>query len=300
MPVARQAIGTRIASLTGAELLQMDGQLNLNAYFERIGFSGSIAPTLATLEALHALHPAAIAFENLDSLMGVPIRLDLKSLQHKLVVNRRGGYCLEHNSLFRAVLAELGYTVSAHAARVLWGMPEGAPRPVSHMVLTVEIGGARYLADVGFGGNTLTAPLRLKTEIEQQTPHEAFRILAQASDYRVEIRIGEAWHPLYQFDLAERGDVEFEAMNEMVSGLGGSMTGRLIASRPEPGRRLTLSNDRFSIHPTGGETETRRLTGIGEMRDVLAQGFGIAPPSPDLLEPVLLGLLGGPEPGGAA
>jgi N-hydroxyarylamine O-acetyltransferase len=271
----------------------MDGQLNLNAYFERIGFAGSIAPSLATLEALHALHPAAIAFENLDPLMGVPIGLDLASLQRKLVVNRRGGYCLEHNSLLRAVLLELGFAVNAHAARVLWNNPEGALRPVSHMVLTVEIGGALYLADVGFGGNTTTAPLRLKSDIEQPTPHEPFRILAEGAEYRVEIQIGETWHPLYQFDLAERSDVEFEAMNEMVSAPGGSMTTGLIASRAEAGRRLALFNDRFSIHPTGGDTETRRLTSIGEMRDVLAQAFGIAPPPPELLEPVLQGLLAG-------
>ena len=43
--------------------------VNLNAYFERVGFAGSIAPNLTTLEALHSLHPAAIPFENLDPLL---------------------------------------------------------------------------------------------------------------------------------------------------------------------------------------------------------------------------------------
>ncbi len=81
----------------------MGNGLNLNAYLERIGFAGSIAPSFETLGRLHALHPAAIAFENLDPLMGVPVRLDLASLQDKLVANRRGGFCLEHNYLLRAV-----------------------------------------------------------------------------------------------------------------------------------------------------------------------------------------------------
>ena len=40
----------------------MSRKVNLNAYFERIGFAGSIAPTLATLELIHALHPATITF----------------------------------------------------------------------------------------------------------------------------------------------------------------------------------------------------------------------------------------------
>jgi N-hydroxyarylamine O-acetyltransferase len=50
-------------------------QVNIDAYFERIAFSGSIAPTLETLQQLHALHPAAIPFENLDPLLGVPVLL---------------------------------------------------------------------------------------------------------------------------------------------------------------------------------------------------------------------------------
>ena len=40
----------------------MSEEANIDAYFERIGFAGSIAPTLQTLELLHARHPAAIPF----------------------------------------------------------------------------------------------------------------------------------------------------------------------------------------------------------------------------------------------
>ena len=69
----------------------MSDDANIDAYFERIGFSGSIAPTLQTLEQLHQLHPAAIPFENLDSLTDVPVRLELRNLEQKLLFERRGG-----------------------------------------------------------------------------------------------------------------------------------------------------------------------------------------------------------------
>ena len=82
----------------------MPEKVNLNAYFERIGFAGSIAPTLATLELILALHPAAIAFENLDPLLGEPVKLDLQSLQRKLLTDGRGGYCFEQNLLLMAML----------------------------------------------------------------------------------------------------------------------------------------------------------------------------------------------------
>ena len=50
--------------------------LDIDAYFRRIGYSGSREPTLETLRALHAHHPLAIPFENLDSLRRRPVHLD--------------------------------------------------------------------------------------------------------------------------------------------------------------------------------------------------------------------------------
>ena len=81
--------------------------VHIDAYFERIGFAGSIAPTLETLAQLHALHPAAIPFENLNPLMDMPVRLELRNLEQKLLFDRRGGMCIEHNLLFKALLESL-------------------------------------------------------------------------------------------------------------------------------------------------------------------------------------------------
>ena len=90
--------------------------LDLDSYFKRIGYSGSRSPTLETLRALQARHPLAIAFENLDTLSGRPVRLDVGSLERKLVQSRRGGYCFEQNLLFKHVLGALGFTATALAA----------------------------------------------------------------------------------------------------------------------------------------------------------------------------------------
>ena len=68
----------------------------LDAYRERIGWRGDTPLTLATLTGLLRAHMNAIPFENLDPLLGRPVRLDLESLQRKLVHARRGGYCFEH------------------------------------------------------------------------------------------------------------------------------------------------------------------------------------------------------------
>lgn len=269
---------------------EVSEEANIDAYFERIGFAGSIAPTLQTLELLHVLHPAAIPFENLDPLLQVPVRLELSNLQQKLLFEKRGGYCVEQNLLFKAVLETLGFSVRGLGARVLWGQPEAADRPVSHMVLAVDIGGASYIADVGFGGLTLTAPLRLRPDVEQQTPHEVFRLLGGEPDWRLEARIGNepdaAWRALYAFDLTERSFEDYKAMNDMTSS-DPSFCNNLIAARSERGRRFTLNNTVLNTHVTGGESDRRILTSVTEIRDVLAGIFGIVLPQTEKLDPAL-------------
>lgn len=57
--------------------------VDLGAYFARIGYDGDASPTLKTLRELHRAHVAAIPFENLDVALGRPVPLDVKSLVGK-------------------------------------------------------------------------------------------------------------------------------------------------------------------------------------------------------------------------
>src|SRR5437762_4052046 len=128
----------------------MAPSFDLDAYFKRIGYSGGASPTLATLQALHALHTRAIPFENLNPFLGWPVRLDAASLQQKLIHDGRGGYCYEQNLLFREALQSIGFHVSALAARVLWNVPEGTVLPRTHALLRIDLNGESYVADVRF------------------------------------------------------------------------------------------------------------------------------------------------------
>ena len=243
---------------------------------------------MSTLELIHALHPAAIAFENLNPLLGLPVGLDLPGIEKKLLQERRGGYCYEHNTLLMAVLRELDFTVRGLAARVVYGDPTGAERPPTHMLLAVDIGGTTYIADVGFGGSTPTAPLKLRPDLEQATPHETYRLLGGNPDWTLEIRMGDAWKPLYVFTAAEVSQEAYAASNQQVSTSPDSpFTRELRVALSPSGRRLALWNNRFSIHAEGGPSETRLLTSVAEMREVLANDFGIQLPSSELLDPRL-------------
>ena len=92
--------------------------VDLDAYFARIGYGGPAAPRLDVLNDLMSAHVQAVPFENLDVLLGRGIRIDLESLQNKLVHARRGGYCFEHATLFAAVLEQLGFQPTRHSSRV--------------------------------------------------------------------------------------------------------------------------------------------------------------------------------------
>ena len=263
----------------------MSQKVNLNAYFERIGFVGSIAPTLATLDLLHALHPAAIAFENLNPLLGLPVRLDLPSLQTKLLTERRGGYCYEHNLLLKAMLEELDFTVRGLAARVLWNRPEGAEGPAHHMLLAVDINNTTHIADVGFGGLTLTAPLKLKADAEQTTPHGVFRLTGGDPVWRLETRLNEEWSPLYAFDTTEKSAADYESANSFLSTDPASpFRAQLRVALAPAGKRLALKDNHFTTYGQDGQTESRFLTSVAEMRDVLTSSFGLALPAGEALD----------------
>jgi len=268
----------------------MSQKVNLKAYFERIGFAGSIAPTLATLELLHALHPAAIPFENLNPLLGLPVRLDLGSLQAKLLTERRGGYCYEHNLLLMAMLGDLDFNVRGLTARVLWNDPENTQS--HHMLLAIEINSSTYIADVGFGGLTLTAPLKLKADTEQATPHGAFRLTGGDPEWQLDAKVGGEWKPLYAFDTSQKSMADFEEANRFLANDPASpMRNQLRVALAPSGKRLTLKDNVLTSYAEGAEPVRRQLTSVADMREVLSTSFGLHLPDAALLDPKLAAIL---------
>ncbi len=263
-------------------------KVNLNAYFERIGFAGSIAPTLATLELIHALHPATIPFENLNPLLGLPVLLDQESLEQKLLAEKRGGYCFEHNTLLLAVLRELDFTVRGLVARVVWGNPEAINQKPTHMVLAVDIAGTTYIADVGFGGLGLTAPMKLRADIEQPTPHETYRLTGGDPDWHLQVQLDGHWRSLYVFNLDEQQDADYAAPNLFTSSDPSSkFTQNLGVALSPSGRRITLTGNRLTVRTAGEPNAVQVLGTVEALRDALSGVFGMGLPPAELLDPVL-------------
>lgn len=252
---------------------------DLDAYLDRIGYRGPRTATLDTLAAVHALHPAAIPFENLNPLLGWPVGLDVDSLQAKLVAGGRGGWCFEHNTLFRHALEALGFSVTGLGARVLWNAAPQAPiGPRSHMLLLVDLGGSQYIADVGFGGNVLTAPLRLEAKVEQRTPHEAHRLMPLDNGFVLEGSLNGEWQAFYRFSLEPQLPADYEVSNWYLCQHPSSFFRQiLMAARATADGRFALRNNTLAIHRKDG-TQRRTLGDVADLRSCLEMDFGLRLP----------------------
>jgi N-hydroxyarylamine O-acetyltransferase len=279
-------------------------EADLDAYLQRIGYQGEAAPTLATLRAIHYAHATSIAFENLTPLLRQPMRLDLPALLEKLVYGGRGGWCFEQNLLLSHALRALGFRVSGLAARVRWSVPDEVITARSHMLLRVELDEGPYIADVGFGGLTLTAPLRLAPGQVQLTPHEPFRLVEHGAGYALQAQLGEEWRTLYAFELQEQHQVDYEMSNwylatnprsHFLASLLAKLARSAIAARPDDGRRYALRNNQLSVHHRDGHSERRTLTSVAQLCAVLERDFRLKLPDGPALEDALAPLVTAPR-----
>lgn len=269
--------------------------LDVPAYLARIGYDGPDTPTLDVLAALQARHIRAIAFETLAMILRDPVHLDLPALQQKILRDGRGGYCFELNLLFLHLLRALGFDAHALTGRVVMNTPEGVVPARTHVLLRVAIGGVDYIADVGFGGMTPTAPLRLDTEASQETPNEPYRIIRTGESLTLGARVEGAWRAYYVFDLARPADIDFEVGNWYVSTHPASpFRDRLLAARAEPGIRHALRGAEYAIHRVGQASERRRLDDPEAVVSLLTTVFGIRVPEHPALREALARALAAP------
>jgi arylamine N-acetyltransferase len=259
-------------------------------YLARIAFSIPKAVSVEVLEQIQLAHRMAIGFENMDVMLGRGIAVDLPSIHAKLVDRMRGGYCFEHNALFGAMLDELGYPNRPLLGRVWLGAPEGVVPPRTHTMRLVEVEGAVWIADAGFGGAYVPV-LRLVDGATGQTPdgarHRLHRVMEAAGEWLVE-RAGppaatdgraeahEQWQRQYSFDLSPVMPVDLELSNHWTSTKPNTrFTTAYIASIVLPdGGFASLNGRRLSIY-NGRRADVLELPNATDWQRVLADLFNI-------------------------
>ena len=146
-----------------------------------------------------------------------------------------------------------------------------------------------WLADVGFGGLTLTGPALLDTGLAQPTPHELFRLVEArrhlAQEAQVRVTHGCS---LYALRPAAPACLSTTKRPETITCRRYPAVAlplqHLICARALPGRRLALLEPPVrGASPADGRSERCTLASGDALRAVLAGEFAIAlPASPTL------------------
>ena len=249
-------------------------QLDLDGYLARVGYDGPRTASRETLAALHQAHVAAVPFENLDILLGRQVSLELAALQLKLVGGRRGGYCFEQNTLFRAMLEALGFRVTSLAARVRGG---GILRPRTHMLLRVDLEEGAWLADVGFGGDGPVHPVPL-VDATSEVEAPGYRLRREDDLWILTGDVAGERTDLYAFTLEPHFPVDFEMANHYTSTWPRSpFVQSLTAQRSWPHRRAILRNRDLTIRE-GAKVRSETIRDPAHLLEVLDQEFSLSFP----------------------
>ena len=175
------------------------------------------------------------------------------------------------------VLSELGFGVEHLGGRVVWMNTSGALPAQTHEALSVTVPGVDgpWLVDVGFGGQTLSSPIRLEAGPVQPTRHEPYRLREHGDGYVLEAEIRGAWQALYTFTTRPRPQIDREVGSWYVSTYpeSGFVVGLSVALVTDDAR-WNLRGRNLAIH-SAGNTERIRFATAADVLVALTDRFGI-------------------------
>lgn len=255
--------------------------MDLQAYFERIGFAGEARADLATLKALHRAHLLAIPYENLDVQLGRPVTTDPKAAFAKIVGQGRGGWCYEMNGLFGAMLEAIGFKVTRLAGGV--GRDTAGDEKVgNHLVLLIDLD-EPWIADVGFGDGAL-----------EPYPLRAGAFSQDGYDFRLE-RLDDRWWRLHNHPLGGAPNFDFalepadpallaQKCQWLQTSPESGFVQNAVAQRWRPDELLQLRG-RSLTRVRDGEKRIELIGSAGAYLEVLDREFGLRLPEAATLWP---------------
>ncbi len=246
--------------------------MDVHAYLERMGYTGSLEPTAEMLRELQRTHMFNVPFENLDIHNHRFFQIDVPSIYEKIVLRHRGGFCYELNGLFIWLLRELGFDMTLPAGRVFVDGELGPEFGHMNMLIQLE---ERWLADVGFG-YSFVEPLRLDEEGEQKQFGRSYRVARSGEEYTLLIKDPDTgWEPQYVLSLVPHELSEWEEMNVWQQTSPDSFfTKKRVCSLATEKGRITLRHTRLLI-TEDFERQVIKIRNREEYNRLLSEIYGI-------------------------
>ncbi|MDY0131031.1 MAG: arylamine N-acetyltransferase [Desulforegulaceae bacterium] len=218
-------------------------------------------------------HLATFAFSSVGCLLGHDLPLDFDSLFSRILVNRRGGYCFEHNGFFYEILEELGFSPELYLARVIYG--QDTHPGLTHRLSIVKCQGQSYVLDVGFGPYCPRVPVPM-SGAETNDGHKVFRIHEKRQgEYHIQVLKDNDFFSLYRFELARYGQSDCE-IGHFYSHRhpDAPLVNLLVASRVLGNETRLLNNLEYSVS-RGNKKETIQVSSSQQLIQILTKELDI-------------------------
>jgi len=242
-------------------------------YLKRIDYSDVIDVTDEVLTILHKKHVFQIPFENLDVYYKRTFNLDIGNIYHKVINNRRGGFCYELNLLFNWLLTDIGFSSRIIASRIF--NEDGTVGPeFDHMSIYINTG-REFLLDVGYGDLFVT-PIEIKKgiqfdgrnyfEIDKWTKNEY--VISMSAD-------GLSFSKKYTFRLDVVNTKDFETIcSDKQTNPNSYFVKNVVCTKPTENGRVTIFNNK--LVEKGGESKMEKaIQSDKDFTTSLKEKFGI-------------------------
>lgn len=247
--------------------------MDITKYLQRINSQCNVDVDNKSLFSLHENHIFNVPFENLDVYYNKIFDLEIDNLFNKVVINFRGGFCYELNTLFNLLLQKIGFKSKILAARIFDGQGNLGPE-YDHMSIVVETD-KKYLIDVGFG-DLFIKPLEIRDGIQSDDINlfkiekydEVNFILYMCSN-------NKDFEKKYIFNFEEVQTSEFNdiCLDKQINP-NSYFFRNTICTKPTKHGRLTVFNNRLIEKKDSIKIE-KTIGNDEELRDILINHFNI-------------------------
>lgn len=244
-------------------------------YLEALGLERR-PPTRGALTGILAAHLERVPFENVSKLQrahrGLPPGLpSLDEFLDAVVRDRLGGTCYLLNPLLGELLIALGYRCELRGADM--------DQPDVHVVNVVELDGASWLVDVGYGA-PFFVPMSLDaaTELELHHGRDTYVLRPRGTDGRSRLdqcRGGEIIHG-YTVKPGARRIAEFAPIVVDSYRADSTFLNQLRIVRHRPGRSVDLRDFTVKVLADGG-FQHWTLPNRQAVQEFVTEEFGITP-----------------------
>lgn len=247
----------------------------LDLYRERVKLKDPIFTNEDGLWKIQTAQLTSIPFENIDCFNKHPIKLDLESLENKILKQKRGGYCFELNLLLQHALISNGFKARPILSRSMWRGTNINAR--THIFLLVEIGNKQFIADAGFGGPGIFTPLPFEIGREDVQRNGDFRLISDAVFGTILQKKNQElneWSNVYSFSLENVFPADIEMSNYFTYNLETSyFRQNLVAALFTDFGRITLLNNKLNKLHFEGQLSSVDITDETMLAHVLKNDF---------------------------